>query len=67
MLVSKWERQSYVSAMTSIKSIHFLTRNDVSKANGGHGDKAEVEGLDQTPVLEMREHVAADSKEEEEE
>ena len=40
-----------------------LTRNDVPEADGGHRDEAEVEGVEEGPVLEVGEDGAAEAEE----
>ena len=41
-----------------------LTRDNVPKANGSHGDEAEVEGVKEAPVLPYSEDAASDAEEE---
>ena len=36
-----------------------LTRNNVTKAYGGHGDEAEVERLEEAPLLVVSEDVTS--------
>ena len=37
----------------------WLTRNNVTEAYGGHGDEAEVDGVEEAPVLVDGEQVRA--------
>ena len=41
-----------------------LTRHDVPKPDGRHGDEAEVECVEEAPVLPYREDAASDAEEE---
>ena len=42
----------------------YLTRHDVPKPDGRHGDEAEVEGVKEAPVLPYSEDAASDAEEE---
>jgi hypothetical protein len=50
---NKSNRRSTVQWYFPFNSVPWfkLTRHDVAEADGGHGDEAEVEGVEEAPVL----------------